>query len=252
MRIPFLLALSALGGGALDTPSAAQQADPHIYRAVFIRAAPGRLLDLIDHLKIRREVYRALGEPEPLLARHSQGDHWDLLLLEPVGSLPDFYAPERQARCDRAAVEAGITTEEWSRRAELMVAWREELFVAGPPLAEFQERNRDVGFYHLEVFLGLAGKRDSLLNQRRMENQYLAAIGRPLNLIFTRQAGAAWDLFTLGFYRDLQHYAEPTAVSVEKQDAAAISAGFESRNHIGSYLRRFLSAHHDTLLSRVP
>lgn len=251
MMLPFLVALLSLGG-VLEPAPTIQREDPYLYRAVFVRAAPGRLLDLIDHLKRRLDVNRSLGEPEPLLARHSQGDHWDLLLLEPVGSLPAFYAPDRRARLDRAASDAGMTTEEWSRRADPMVAWREELFVAGPPLTEFQGRARETGFYHLEVFLALAGKRDSLLNQRLMENEYLAAIGRPQNLIFTRQAGAAWDLLTLGLYRDLQDYAEPTRATSEEQRAAAVAAGFESENHIGSYLRQFLAGHHDTLLSRVP
>ena len=63
--------------------------------------------------------------------------------------------------------------------------------------------------------------------------------------------GAAWDSFTIGFYRDLQHYAEPSKVSAEEEDRAAKAAGFESRNHIGSYLRQFLSGHHDTLGSVV-
>ncbi len=251
MMFTCLLTVLSLGG-ALEPPPTPQQGDPHLYRAVFVRAAPGRLLDLIDHLKLRLDVLRSYGEPEPLLARHSQGDHWDLLLLEPVASLPAFYSSERKAGLDRAASDAGMTSEEWSRRADPMVAWREELFVAGPPLLEFQERTRGTDFYHLEVFLALAGKRDSLLTQRRMENEFLAAVGRPQNLIFTRETGAAWDLFTLGVYRDLQHYAAPSSVSSEEEHAAAIAAGFESENHIGSYLRRFLAAHHDTLLNRVP
>ena len=80
-----------------------------------------------------------------------------------------------------------------------------------------------------------------------MENDFLGRIGRPTNLIFTRVTGPASDLFTLGFYRDLQHYATPAAVGAEEENRAAVAAGFESRDHIGSYLRKFLAGHHDTI-----
>jgi hypothetical protein len=105
----------------------------------------------------------------------------------------------------------------------------------------------DAGYFHLEIFQALAGKRDSLRAERVMENDFLARIGKPVNFIFDKVTGAAWDNFTIGFYRDLQHYAEPTSVSPVEEDAAAKAAGFESRLHIGGYLRRFIGSHHDTL-----
>jgi hypothetical protein len=120
--------------------------------------------------------------------------------------------------------------------------------VNGPPLEEFERRNTEGGFYHLEIFLGLAGKRDSLYRQRLMEDDYSRRIGRPDNLVFTRVGGAAWDIFTIGFYRSLQHYAEPLSVTAEQEEAAAKAAGFASRHDIGAYLRRFIALHHDTLL----
>lgn len=226
-------------------------ADTFAYRAVFYRAAPGHLLELIELLKARVRTSRAAGEPEPLLARHSQGDHWDLLYLQPIGTVSAFHDAARQGRWARAASGSGLPEAEFARQAEQLVAWREELFVAGPELGEFQQRNVGAGFYHLEVFLALAGQREALHRQRLMENDFLAAIGRPTNHVFTRLGGAAWDLFTLGYYQNLQHYATPTTATSEQEEAAAKAAGFESRNHIGSYLRTFLASHHDTLLGRV-
>ena len=78
-----------------------------------------------------------------------------------------------------------------------------------------------------------------------MENVYLTGIGRPTNLIFRRIGGAEWDSYTIGYYRDLQHYATPAGVTEEQEERAASSAGFQSRNHIGSYLRKFLASHHE-------
>lgn len=242
---------SAAAPAAAPATSGMQAADSTAYLALFLRAAPGRLLDLVELYRQRMAVQDAAKEPRPLFARHSQGDQWDLLLLYPIGSLSAYHAPEHLARWRQAAVSLGYDEAAFERRAEDLVAWREELFVAGPPVDTLRARNADAGFYHLEVFLALAGQRAGLLRQRRMENDYLQRIGRADNLVFTRLGGGPWDLFTLGFYRNLQHYAEPSTLSEAADDAAARAAGFESRLTIGSDLRTFLAGHHDTLLNRV-
>ena len=96
------------------------------------------------------------------------------------------------------------------------------------------------------------GKRAELLRQREMENVYLRGIGKDPNGIFVRLAGASSDAFTIGFYRDLSHYAEPNSVSDEEAERAALEAGFEGRAFIGSYLRSLLLRHHDTLGVEIP
>jgi hypothetical protein len=80
-----------------------------------------------------------------------------------------------------------------------------------------------------------------------MENAYSRAIGAPENLIFTREAGAHWDLFTVGGFRDLKHYASAADVPEAKQEEAARAAGFDSAKAIGPYLRTLIAQHHDTL-----
>jgi hypothetical protein len=80
---------------------------------------------------------------------------------------------------------------------------------------------------------------------------YSQALGRPQNFIFVRDQGAAWDLFTLGVYRDLKHYAESADIPQEKQEAAAKAAGFASASDIGPYLRTLIRLHRDTLATGV-
>lgn len=225
--------------------------DSTTYRVVLLQAAPGRLLDLIALYRDRMRLHDAANEPRPLFARHAQGDHWDLLLVYPIGTMEEYYAPARQARWAQAAASLGYDEARFAAQFDALVAWQEELFVTGPPVGDLRARNAEAGFYHLEMFVARAGMRDSLLRQRRMENDYLRRIHRPDNLVFTRIGGAAWDLFTIGFYRNLQHYAEPAGVDDAADDDAARAAGFEGRNTIGSYLRTFLQSHHDTLLNRV-
>ena len=64
--------------------------------------------------------------------RHSQGDRWDLLLLFPMGSYGEYYAPDRIARREKARAAAAADLAKLSDD----VAWQEDVFVFGPPLAE--------------------------------------------------------------------------------------------------------------------
>ena len=58
-------------------------------------------------------------------------------------------------------------------------------------------------------------------------------------------------LVTLGFYRDLQHFAQRSDLTPEQADEAARAAGFEASNRIGTYLRTLIDYHHDTLAVAV-
>src|SRR5207244_13113619 len=101
-------------------------------------------------------------------------------------------------------------------------------------------------FFHLEIFQSLAGKQADLYKEREMENAYQRTLKRPVNFIFVRDQGAAWDLFTLGLYRDIKHYAESADIPEKDQEAAAKAAGFESSNHICQYMSSHINKHHDT------
>lgn len=213
-----MLLLSASG-------SAQSMSGDTVYRMTLLRAAPGRLLDLVAAL-------RASGVAAPsaksMLLRHAQGDHWDLMLLAPnppAAPLPPL-------------------------ADEALVAWQEDEIVRGPDLGKL-EAFASASLFHVEMFHALPGKRAELLREREMENAYLRACGRPSNAIFVRGSGASWDSFTLGPYRSWKHYAERDDVPREKAAEAAKAAGFQSEEQIGPYLRSLLLDHHDSLLTRV-
>jgi hypothetical protein len=224
MTTPLLLA-AALLVGTPPTDSGS------LYRILLLRAAPGRLLEVIDLYKRRLP---AAGEARPFILRHSQGDQWDLLLVFPMES---DRLPRPDARFD----------------AELAarVAWREEVFVAGPPRSQVSQALGGGEFYHIEMHLALPGRLADLRREREMENAYEAWLGRPQDLIFTRVAGAAWDVITIGTFRDIKHYAESADIPAARQDSAARAAGYESADAIGPYLRTLIDSHHDTLARAV-
>ncbi len=237
-------AVSTSAGGT-PTPELAPElaaawdatADSALYRVLLIRAAPGRLLELIEIYKHQIADHEAETSERSYLFRHSQGDQWDLMLLVSLGESTSYSV---------AGAVDGL-----SPPADGLVAWREELLASGPESAVVHAVLEGAGFLHVEMFVALPGRRGELLEQRRMENDFLGAIHRPNNLIFTRAGGASWDLFTLGAYQDLQHFAEPTSVSEDEQERAALAAGFEGADRIGSYLRTLIAYHHDTLAVMV-
>ncbi|HEU0175540.1 MAG TPA: hypothetical protein VFV58_14865 [Blastocatellia bacterium] len=219
----------------------ARAAEPaYLYEAKFVQAAPGKLLELIDLYKKRAPGYAASGDEAPLIIRHSQGDKWDLMLLLPVGSYSEYYQSDRVMK--RKQVER-----QFAAKLEELIAWQEDLFVQGPPLADLKAAIPQAGFFHMEIFISLPGKHAELYKEREMENAYLRKLKRPGNFIFVRDQGASWDLFTLGLYRDLKHYAESADIAEKDQEEAARAAGFESARHIGPYLRSLILQHHDTL-----
>lgn len=224
--------------------------DAYLYRTLLVRAAPGALLEVIDLYRDQMLTYEAAGE-RPFIMRHSQGDQWDLLLLFPMGSFADYYSPSSVARRARAWEASGISGDEFQQALDERIAWREELFALGPSVEEVREAFEGNAYYHVEMFIALPGLREKLLEEREMENAYLAGIGRPQNLIFTRVAGAAWDSYTIGFYLDLKHFAASADIPDERKQEAALAAGFEGADRIGSYLRTLIQWHHDTLASAV-
>jgi hypothetical protein len=200
-----------------------------LYRFSLLRAAPGRLAELVVALK------PTAGGPlaRALVLRHSQGDHWDLMVLQPLAS---YTAHLKEAPAPLAP--------------EALVAWQEDGFVRGPDLDGIPGF-REGKLFHAEMFHALAGKRGELLAEREMENAYLRGVGRPANAVFARELGASWDCFTLGAYRGWKHYAERDDVAKDKAAAAARAAGFLSDDAVGPYLRSLVLDHHDSLLTPV-
>jgi hypothetical protein len=225
-------------------PSALGQNNLYLYKVSLVQAAPGKLTDLIELDKVRFADLKAAGDELPLWMRHSQGDHWDLMILYPMGSYAEYYQSDRIGKRTRAEAKS-------AKHLPEEIAWQEDLFVYGPPVSEIRKSFADGGFFHVEMFISLPGQFADLLKEREMENAYSKALKEPENFIFVRDQGAAWDIFTIGVFRDLKHYAESADVPAKDQEAAAKAAGFDAPSQIGPYLRRFIREHHDTLAVAV-
>lgn len=245
---PAVLAVLASAGAALAADRAQAPPDPnYLYKTTFLRAAPGKLLDLIALLKERMAFYDAAGDERPLWWRHTQGDQWDLMVLLPMGGYGDYYAGERIESRTKAAAAAALPAAEFQDRLDAAVSWKEDLFVMGPPLDQVKKTFQAAAYYHIEIMAALPGKSRELLRERRGESAYQVAMGRPEYMVFVRDQGAGWDIFTLACYRDLAHWAESPALSREQRQAAAEKAGFPSPEAIGPYMRTLIDFHRDTM-----
>jgi hypothetical protein len=222
-----------------------------LYRLQLLQAAPGRLVELIDIVKKHAALAAAGGEETPVIMRHSQGDHWDLAVLWPMDDWAAYYGQARLAKREAAAKASGRTLAELERELDPLVSWHEDLYMRGPSVDALRAHVKDMGLLHYEMMQALAGRRDALVEERRMENAFNRNRGRGETLIFVREAGAAWDVVTLGVYRNWTQYAESDLIPKETNDEAARKAGFTDAGGVGLYMRTLISTHRDTLGPQV-
>jgi len=248
MILAFFALAAALSAAASEVSGPPPSTKPvYLYKTTFVRAAPGKLLDLIALYKDRMAVVEASGDARPFWWRHTQGDQWGLMLLVPMESYTEYYAKNKIAGRKKAADASGLPQEEFSRKLDACSSWREDVFVMGPPLEFVRKAFEGTAYYHIEIFVSLPGKQEELFKEREMENIYGVETRRPYNLIFVRDQGAVWDLFTLGCYRDIKHWAVGDEITKEQRAAAARKAGFNSPEEIGPYMRTLIDMHRDTM-----
>lgn len=233
----------------LASPVGAATEGDYLYRIETIRAAPGKLKDLLEWAAQAKEAryFEDAGAPFPLVMRHSQGDQWDLFVILPMESFAVFHSKARTAKRAAAAKKHAALL----AAQDGLIAFEEDLFAFGPSFEEIDRAYRDNALFHIEMFAAAPGKERDLLEQRRMENAYLGATGQTENMIFRRANGTDVDVFTIGFHKDLKTFAADSPASADEKEAAAKAAGFKDRADISFLLRSLISSHHDTLATKV-
>lgn len=226
--------------------SISSSAQDQLYKVTLLRANPGDLLELIDLLKEDISNYERFLENKPYLLRHSQGDHWDLMLIHPIDELERYFSSEKSQQRSNS----NVFEKPYGDTFFDLVSFQEEAIVNGPSINAFINAFENYQLFHIEIFTALAGSQKELLDQRLAENQFYAGIEHRPNFIFTRVFGPSWDSFTIGYYADMHDFAGHD-IPFEEEDLAAKEAGFEGVNFIGSYLRSLIAEHHDTLAWKV-
>ena len=225
----FLIGLTLLGG--LSLPSIADD-----YWVTQLRAAPGKFPALLELIK--KTDWKAIDGSTPIMMRHSQGNHWDVMLLG-----------KHRENCSTACIEATATFEKQVRDlADSEVSF---LATSESNWSDLQKEAAGKGLYHIEMFNAAAGKHEALLRQRKIENKYLGLTGQVENAIFQVTFGTDVDIFTIGFHDSLSSFAVGGPESPEAGEKAAVEAGFKNRADISFHLRELIVSHHDTLAGPV-
>ena len=239
MQKVFSLVVYVLVALLLSAQSKAQVAEvgtgfETLYRVTLLRAEPGNFTTLLNDI-----ANRAKRNKRYHVLRHSQGDHWDLMTLEPLGSYSDWF--------DKSQFKRHTLDAAWREHLDRLVVHRSEWFVYGPDADVVAESVNNHGLYHIEMFRARAGHKNKLLQQRAMENSYLSETGQVANLVFKGDQGGDWDVMTIGFHKSLQSFAQGSSMSPEEKDKVARKNGFKSVSDIGPYLRSLIESHNDTL-----
>jgi hypothetical protein len=232
---------------SVQTAVASELEGTYLYKITTLQAAPGELTDVIKSLQslISEGHYDDTGTRKPMIMRHSQGDHWDLLILKPVESYSHYYSPKHLQARKSLPYQSRINA--LSDR----LAFEDSFFAYGPSADRIEQAFAENAFFHLELFEAAPSSKEKLLTQRRMENLYLQKTHRKPNFIFSTADGSNIDSFTIGFHKNLLAYATRPEISDEDADIAARSAGFKDRSDIGILLRHYISSHHDTFATKV-
>jgi len=235
-----ILSLSSPFGHAQPAEDAEARGE---YRMTTVRAAPGKWVAMKALIEGQGEAGAADGTDRisTYRMRHSQGAPGDLMLIQPIAGMQDYFSPGIQAR--EAEFRSAI--------AEL-ADFEEDWFVVGPAHATLKNAYPKAGAFLIEMFRARAGMKQALADSRVKENGFLARIDRPTNFIFTGHIGADWDVMTIGFYRDFAHWgAAGNEHSIEAQEQAAREVGYGGVGELAPCLRELLAGHNDTLASAM-
>ena len=200
------------------------------------RAAPGKFPALLKLVK--NTDWQVLPAGAPIMMRHSQGNHWDLMLLG------------NNAECETSKCQTTLSA--FEQAVDQLVDF-DLTFLASSSTSwkELKAINEETGLYHIEMFQAGSGNHEALMRQRVIENNFIDRIGQNPNEIFEVSIGSDFDIFTIGFYKNLQVYATPADVTQEQTEAAAKAAGFKNRADVSFLLRELIVGHQDTLAVKV-
>lgn len=216
--------------------SAAARTD--VYHVHFAKAAVGKAAQLGDALKTQLP-----GAPMPghfIVLRHQQGDEWDYLVIEHLGTTATVKA-------------AGSPTPPAVRD---LYAWHGDTFVSGPSWAEF---TRAMGLtpdavgktgssvYVVAVLNAAPGQRDQLeklVSSTSLPPGTPASVPQGDIVVLQHLEGAPWNFLTITRFNSWQDYAT--------NEDASISAMQKTPGQGGWYdLRNYAAYHRDTITDRL-
>jgi hypothetical protein len=237
MAVAILLFALASGYAVAQTPAAPSGAFSDVYHVHFVKATPGKTVELERTL-----TAPSVDTPMPthvLLLRHREGDDWDFASVAHEGASFTVKAGDQRMTPARALREHHTDTistgPSWPEFAKAMGI--------GGPQAGAQPAGDAV--YIIATYRGLPHRREELYQTLLKIEK---ASRKPGNVVILRHAeGADWD------YAVITHYDSWQDMAADQTDASAEQrqkrAGFTQSP--GLELREYMISHHDTIAERI-
>jgi hypothetical protein len=227
LRLGLSLAATLLLGTSISVAQQTQAPARELYHIHVVKAAPGKLLQLIDAYK--NAPAPAVDEPQfaPVILRHREGAEWDLIVITPLGKQTTISAaPGPQA------------TQYYSQRLDPLADWHSDTFTVGPSWAEVQKAlvpAKDApAVYTVTDYRALAGQRSQLRNV--LNGNVQGTPGR--SILFSHAEGASWNFLMVTRYDSWAALGAPPPAQPQ--------SGTQQPD-AGLAMREYLAVHHDTI-----
>ncbi|HWR51609.1 MAG TPA: hypothetical protein VN428_10910 [Bryobacteraceae bacterium] len=225
--LPLLLSIAAAQTAQPPKPMARTD----VYHVHFVKAALGQASQLADFLKTQNPKAPMPGHY--LVLRHQQGDAWDFVAIEHLGT--------KSVTIDAAGTPAPPAARD-------ATDWHTDTFVSGPPWADFARAMALEGeaaakaagsVYVVSVYRAAPGHREQL---EKVLADTRAGGGAAGNVLLQHLEGGPWQYLSVARYNSWGDFATSNAKSTAETQKGA-GDWFEIRNHV--------AFHNDTITDRM-
>lgn len=206
--------------------ASAQAPAPELYHIHVVKAASGKLPQLIDAYKSGPAPEANEPQVTPIILRHREGGEWDLIMITPLGKQTTISAnPLPQA------------IQDYNQRLQPLSDWHADTFTVGPSWTLVQKAlvpAKDAQpVYQVSDYRSLTGHRPQL--REVLDRNAQATPGR--SVLFAHVEGAPWNFLTVTRY---DSWAALGAPPPQTQPGAP-------RQETGLAIREHMAVHHDTI-----
>lgn len=201
-----------------------------VYHVFFGYAAPGKAAELAEFLKTPPPNE---SQPKGIILRHQDGDSWDYVAIEHMGT--------------KATVE--IPANPMPPTARALMQKHEDTFVSGPPWAEFAKQmgidadaSKTAGSVYVVSFYRTVPGHHEALEKVLSEPPNRAVDTSSGNVLMQHIEGAPWTFLAIARYDSWQKFATNESNSVAQTNKKE-GGWFQLREHV--------SFHTDTLTDRI-
>ncbi len=169
-----------------------------LYRLELIRTEDGRAASYLDTHRSMAEAgfFAGWSVQKPFIGELLQGNHWEIFSLHPMISYGAYFSSDSLVKRREAhgKFSAQVTT-----LAE-MAEFKEDLFVAGPPLKELNQLFAQHRYMYLQEYTLQAAAKNKVMELVNELAVIQTELGQSKWYLLAADAGSDTDLVIMAFY----------------------------------------------------